>query len=154
MTETRFRFRFAALAAFVLMLIAYAAPASAQSIGGRVGVSADPDQFYFGAHVETAPLADRLRFRPNLEIGVGNDLTLTAVNFEFAYHFPESRGWHVYAGAGPALNIISAHGNSESEGGFNVLLGLQHEGGLFFEVKAGAVDSPNFKLGFGYIFRR
>lgn len=139
---------------FLLVILAYAAPASGQSLGGRVGVSSDPDQFYFGAHVETAPLADRIRFRPNIEVGVGDDLTLTALNFEFAYHFPQRNGWNVYAGAGPALNIIRRHGNNESEGGFNVLLGVQHERGLFFEVKAGAVDSPNFKLGFGYIFAK
>lgn len=36
-----------------------------------------------GGHAETAPLLDQRRFRPNIEIGFGNDLTLVAVNLEF-----------------------------------------------------------------------
>ena len=70
-----------------LMLSAMAAPAIAQTIGARAGVSVNPEQFYFGAHAETPSLADRLRFRPNVEIGLGDDITIAAFNVEFAYHF-------------------------------------------------------------------
>jgi hypothetical protein len=142
-------------AAFVLFLLMGSAPASAQTYGARVGVSGSPDQFYFGGHVETPPVVDRLRFRPNIEIGLGDDVTVVGLNFELAYHFPQRNGWNVYAGAGPALNIIDVEqGESGAEGGFNVLLGLQHQNGLFFEIKGGAIDSPNFKFGVGYVFRR
>lgn len=137
-----------------VILLAVAAPARAQTVGARVGVSTEPDQFYFGAHVETDRLVDELRFRPNIEIGVGHDLTLIALNFELAYHFPGRNGWNVYAGGGPALNIYHSSGNTDPQGGFNILLGVQHTGGFFAEIKAGAVDSPNFKVGFGYIFAR
>jgi hypothetical protein len=34
------------------------------------------------------------------------------------------------------------------------MVGIQHRDGLFFEVKAGALDSPDFKVGVGYVFRR
>jgi hypothetical protein len=131
----------------------YPASLVAQTVGGRVGVSVDPDQFYFGAHVETKPLIDRLTFRPNIEIGVGDNVTLAALNFEFAYKFPTRSVWGVYAGGGPALNIYRSNGNSNAEGGFNILLGVAHRDGLFFEIKAGALDSPNFKFGIGYVFR-
>ena len=50
-----------------------AVPAYSQTqaqAGVRAGVSVDPDQFYFGGHIETTPLVDRLRFRPNVEVGV------------------------------------------------------------------------------------
>ena len=51
------------------------APASAQLDPGlRAGVSVDPDQFYVGAHVETAPIVERLVFRPNVEVGFGDDV--------------------------------------------------------------------------------
>src|ERR1041384_5092488 len=108
--------------AFVLTaLLAVAQPAAAQAKAGvRAGVSANPDQFYFGGHVETPPLIDRLRFRPNVEVGVGND-TLVAFNFEFIYPFASRQPWHVYAGAGPAMNWFRANGNSNTGGGFNVL---------------------------------
>jgi hypothetical protein len=141
-------------AALALILLVSAAPVSAQTFGGRVGVSAKPNQFYFGGHVETAPVADRIRFRPNVEIGIGNDLTLLAFNFELAYHFPPQNGWNVYAGGGPALNVIDTNADSAAQGGFNILLGVQHRDGLFFEVKAGMLDSPDFKVGVGYVFRR
>jgi len=134
------------------IVAAMALPAAAQAVGVRAGVSGDPDQFYFGGHGETAPLVDNLRFRPNLEIGVGDDVTLLAFNLEFAYHFATSRPWHPYAGGGPALNLIRAGGETNSEGGFNLVVGVQHSKGLFAEIKAGLVDSPTFKAGVGYAF--
>jgi hypothetical protein len=151
MTRDRFH---GICAAFGLILLLAAAPASAQTFGARVGVSANPDQFYFGGHVETPPVVERLRFRPNVEVGIGDDVKIVALNFEFAYHFPDRRGWNLYAGGGPALNFIDTELDNSAEGGFNVLLGVQHERGLFVEAKAGALDSPNFKLGVGYVFRR
>jgi hypothetical protein len=136
---------------FVLLL---AVPATAQtSYGLRAGASAEPDQFYFGGHVETKELVENLTFRPNVEIGIGNDVTLVGINFELAYKFPTNRAWRPYAGGGPALNIINVHDESEAQGGFNIMLGVEHRGGLFFEVKVGTMDSPDFKFGIGYRFR-
>jgi hypothetical protein len=139
----------------VLVCAFLAAPAYAQSAGVRIGVSGDPSQFYFGGHYETAPFVEQLRFRPNLEIGVGDGHTLTAVNFEFAYFVPLQRRnpWSVYFGAGPALVIDHVRDNTNTGGGFNILVGLQHQQGFFAEVKVGAIDSPSFKFGVGYTFR-
>jgi opacity protein-like surface antigen len=146
--------RLALAAAIVIVLLASASAASAQTLGLRVGASVDPDQFYFGAHYETRPLVDRLRFRPNIEAGIGDEVTTTALNFELAYHFPDaSGGWHFYGGAGPALIFYKRNGDTDAQGGFNVLLGVEHRGGLFVEIKAGAIDSPNFKIGVGYTFK-
>ncbi len=99
-------------------------------------------------------------FRPNAEVGVGSDRTLFAVNFEFAYKIPlDDNPWLVYAGAGPALNIISFSedrrrnsGETNAEGGFNIMLGAEHEGGLFTEFKVGFGDSPELKFAVGYSF--
>jgi hypothetical protein len=130
------------------------APAAAQQGAGvRAGVSSDPDQFYFGGHVETGPLVDRLHFRPNIEIGLGDDLTVIALNFEFAYHFPSRRPWALYVGGGPALNIVDHDEDTEAEGGFNVLFGVEHNEGLFVELKVGMSDSPDLKFGVGWSFR-
>ena len=131
----------------------FAVPAFAQEVGIRAGVSANPDQFYFGGHFETPALVDRLHFRPNIEIGVGNNVTLYAFNVEFAYHIPTGSNWYTYVGAGPALNLYKVRGNTNSQGGFNLLVGVQHQGGLFAEVKAGLADSPDFKVAVGYAFR-
>ncbi len=136
-----------------LMLCVMSAPAVAQTIGPRAGVSVNPEQFYFGAHVETPPLADRLRFRPNIEIGLGDAITTTALNVEFAYHFGSAQPWHLYSGGGPALNIIKVGRDTAAEPGLNLLVGLAHEDGLLVEFKVGAFDSPRLKFGVGYEFR-
>jgi hypothetical protein len=137
------------MGAFLLCL---AAPAAAQ-IGVRAGVSADPDQFYFGAHYQTRPLVEQLSFRPNAEIGLGDDATVVALNFEFVYHFPTGRDWELYAGGGPALNLIEFNDDTDAEGGFNVLFGVEHTEGLLVEFKVGALDSPELKVGVGWTFR-
>jgi hypothetical protein len=141
-----------------LLVITSAASAAAQNAGVRVGASGSPDQFYFGLHYETEPLVEQLHFRPNLEVGVGNSQTLVAFNFEFVGKFPIKREpWTVYLGAGPALVIDRVSNNSVSNtntgGGFNILLGVEHQRGLFTELKVGMIDSPSVKFGVGYIFK-
>ena len=143
----------------VLVLLLCAWPSVAQEqVGVRAGISGDPDQFVFGGHIETAPLLERLVFRPNAEVGIGNDLVLIAINLEFAYKMPiNNYYWTAYVGAGPALNIYSfdrgrGRDDTETEGGFNILIGAEHDGGLFAEFKVGASDGPDLKLMVGYSF--
>lgn len=134
-------------------LFLLAGPAWAQDPGVRAGMSVEPDQVYFGGHLETSALVDRLHFRPNVEVGFGNNLTLLTANMEFVYKFPASGGWGLYAGGGPALNIYMVDDDSSSEAGVNFLVGVENRNGLFFEFKAGAIDSPDFKFGVGWTFR-
>lgn len=147
------------LAALLLMLCV-SAPAAAQTFGVRAGVSGEPDQFFFGGHVETSPIIEHLTFRPNVEIGVGDHVTLVALNVEFAYWIPiENTAWSLYFGGGPAANIYSFdnHGRgdgSDVEGGFNILVGVQHRRGLFTELKVGTIDSPDIKFTVGYVFKK
>jgi hypothetical protein len=142
-----------------LALTAVPAPAAAQGPGVRGGVSIDPDQFYFGGHFETGALVDRLHFRPNVEVGIGDDLTTTGLNFEFVYKFPTRNSWRIYAGGGPAINFYSwdddrrGEDNTETEPGLNFLIGVEATSGLMFEFKIGAIDSPEFKFGVGWTFR-
>jgi hypothetical protein len=146
--------------AVAALLVAASAEAQTRT-GIRAGVSADPDQFFFGGHVETRPLMDRLTFRPNAEIGVGVDVTLVALNLEFAYWLTTgNRPWSVYVGAGPAVNIYSfdddrpgRRDDGDVGGGFNIVIGAQHRDGLFTELKVGTIDSPNLKVTVGYVFR-
>lgn len=128
--------------------------AAAQGIGVRAGASVDPDQFYVGGHYETKALVERLHFRPNLEIGFGDDITAVAANLEFVYKVPIDGPWSLYAGGGPALNIYSFNDDSFTDGGLNVLFGAETTQGLFFEIKVGAIDSPDLKFGVGYTWRR
>jgi hypothetical protein len=138
---------------FLLALVALPSGAAAQGPGVRAGASVDPDQFYVGGHYETGALVQRLHFRPNLEVGFGDDITLVGVNLEFAYKIPLDGPWNLYAGGGPALNIYSFNDDSETDGGLNLLFGAETATGLFFEVKAGAINSPDVKFGIGYTWR-
>jgi hypothetical protein len=142
-----------------LWLFLPAAAEARQRAGVRAGISGDPDQFVIGGHLETGPLLDSLVFRPNVEMGVGDDLFLVGFNFELAYKIPiQPRPWSVYFGAGPALNILSfdnerrGRDGTSAEAGFNLLLGLEHDGGLFAELKVGGADSPELKFTVGYSF--
>lgn len=128
--------------------------ASAQGPGVRAGVSVDPDQFYVGGHYETDELIDHLYLRPNLEVGVGDDVTTVAVNIEAVYKFPlkNRRDTAFYAGGGPAILFYDRDNGSDAKGGLNLLGGLEF-GKVFLEVKAGLFDSPNLKVGIGYTFR-
>src|SRR2546428_13234860 len=144
----------------VVSLSVFATSARAQGVGVRVGASVNPDQFYAGVHFETGELAERLRFRPNVEVGVGSDVKLVALNFEFTYRLPPTAPrlpralsmWHLYVGGGPALNIFRFPNDTRSEGGFNGLIGLAHQNGLFAEAKVGALKSPRFNFAVGYTF--
>lgn len=141
---------------FLLGLVLFSStPAFAQDPGIRGGISVNPDQFYFGGHLETSPLVDRLYFRPNVEVGIGDDGMLIAANAEFVYKFTTRRAWNLYAGGGPALNIYMPEGrdDSNSEPGVNFLIGVEQARGLFFEFKIGAIDSPDLKFGVGYTWR-
>jgi hypothetical protein len=141
-------------AILIASLMFFAAPANAQTFGVRVGASADPDQFFFGGHYETKPLMKNLTFRPNIEIGVGDDVTLVAFNIEFAYWIDlDNKPWKLYVGGGPAAIVADADDNTDLHGGFNLMIGAQHRGGLFGEFKVGLIDSPDVKFTVGYVFK-
>lgn len=142
------------LATLVAGLMFMATPAYAQTFGVRAGASADPDQFFFGGHYETRPLMKNLTFRPNVEIGVGDNVTLVAFNIEFAYWIDlDNKPWKLYLGGGPAANLYDRDDSTDLEGGFNLMVGAQHRGGLFVEFKVGLIDSPDVKFAVGYVFK-
>ena len=142
----------------VLALALWLAPATASAqvdAGVRAGVSVDPDQFYVGGHLETNPLVERLVFRPNAEIGFGDDVTLAAFNFEFVWKFArKGSDWGFYAGGGPAINFYQFDGPADdTDFGVNFVGGFENRKGLFFEFKLGVDGSPDFKFGVGFTFR-
>jgi hypothetical protein len=60
----------------------------------------------------------------------------------------------VYFGGGPAVNVYNYDNTDDNVGpGVNFVGGLKLNQGLFFEVKFGVIDSPEFKLTVGYAFR-
>jgi hypothetical protein len=143
-----------------VLLLGFAASAVAADnddhhVGVRAGVSGDPGQFYIGAHMDLKEVTKRVWFRPNLEVGVGDGLTLISLNGEFVYFWKgqQNRHWMPYGGLGPAFVIQAfSAGNGESGvgPGLNFVVGIQERKGLIVEMKIGAFDSPGFKAGIGW----
>jgi opacity protein-like surface antigen len=133
-------------------------------IGPRVGVSIDPDQIVFGGQVYVGEIAPDLTLEPNLEIGIGDDLTVVAANFDLLYHFSiQGSAWRPYAGGGVGVNFISwdapapLRDDSETEVGLNLILGAgapTRSGNRFFtELRFGVGDIPELKLMVGWNFK-
>lgn len=129
--------------------------------GPRFGMTVDPDQVHFGAHVDLGNFSDHVRFQPNFELGIGDDMTIGALNFEAAYRFVSRwEAWSPYMGGGLGMNFIDRsdafRDRSDTEVGVNVLGGLEkgmRDGGRFFmEMKFGLEDSPDVKVTSGMTF--
>ncbi|MFN0150965.1 MAG: hypothetical protein ACKVU1_09700 [bacterium] len=129
--------------------------------GPRVGVTVDPDQLHFGLHTDFGNFGRHVRFQPNVEVGLGDDLTLIAVNFEAAYRFSSKWDvWSPYLGGGLGVNFVRVErrfgDDTDSDVGVSILGGIERglsSGSRFFsELKLGLSDSPDAKITFGWTF--
>lgn len=120
--------------------------------------------------------AEHIRSQPSIEVGIGDDLTIFALNFEGAYRFSSRWDvWTPYAGGGLGVNLVTVDGHlhnneelsagvaHEGEGddsytdiGLNLLggieKGLKNGHRFFLEGKLGLADSPDFKATAGWTF--
>ena len=128
-------------------------PHTSTSIGVRGGASGDPEQFFFGGHVETPSLGHNTTFRPNVEVGFGDDVVLVAVNFDLVHwsRIPNTP-WRLYAGGGVATNFNFNDFNDEMDGNVNAVIGLQHTSGFFGEMRVGR--TPGVKVAAGFVLSR
>lgn len=151
-----------AAAVFLSPAASSAADTGYRGWGPRLGATVDPDQFHFGAHVDYGHIADHVRLQPNVELGLGDGLTLLAVNLEGAYRFSSKwDSWTPYLGGGPGVNFIGTDdeglsNGSDTEVGLNLLGGIDRglaSGNRFFmETKLGLSGSPDFKFTVGWTF--
>jgi len=132
-----------------------------RGLGFRGGVTVDPDQIHLGFHTDLGEFVRNLRFQPNVEVGLGDDLTLIALNLESIYLFRGGGTVIPYVGGGLGINFFndretSLREDDDVEVGLNVLAGLETFVGrdqkFFGEIKLGAGDSPDFKLTLGITF--
>lgn len=146
----------------VLPLPAASLDLGPRGFGVRAGVSVNPDQFHAGIHFQVGSGAS-LRFRPSLELGLGNGVRLGALGADVLYRLGEGR-WHPFVGAGPGLNLIDVtDGVGEARGleaklVANVVAGIAWGGRrkklerYLLEVRGGFGDAPDFKLSLGVSF--
>ena len=134
-----------------------------QGWGPRVGASVDPDQIFGGIHLDFGEIWDHIRFQPNVELGVGDDQVLLALNLEAAYLFPVQQSWMPYAGGGLGINFVDFDESSGPSGdgddtdvGLNILGGVQRvrsgSPDFLLELKVGLSDSPDAKFTIGWTF--
>ncbi len=129
--------------------------------GPRIGLSVNPDQVHFGAHADFGQFAKHVRFQPNLELGLGDDVKLVTLNAEAAYRFSSRWNvWSPYLGGGLGANIKSYDNGkantSHTDLGVNLLGGIERglsSGDRFFvEGKVSLNDVPDFKVTAGWTF--
>jgi hypothetical protein len=129
--------------------------------GPRLGVSLNPDQFHFGAHLDFGNFAQHVRFQPNVEMGFGDHVRLIALNAEAAYRFSSNwDSWTPYLGGGLGANIksvdVAGQSNSQTDLGVNLLGGIEtglSSGDRFFiEGKFSLNDVPDAKITVGWTF--
>ena len=145
---------------YSLTVYANTRPVGFNGIGPRIGFTITPDQFHFGGHIDFGDLAENLMMLPNLEIGIGDNLTTVAPSFELDYRFRSNWGaWTPYLGGGLGPVFYSAkHGDSWSKLGLYLEFGVgkgsstRESGHFFIEGKLGLVDAPDFKATVGWTF--
>lgn len=129
--------------------------------GPRVGLSLNPDQVHFGAHLDFGTFANHIRFQPNFEWGFGDHMSLFTVNAEAAYRFSSLWDvWTPYLGGGLGPNIKSidnaGDGDSQTDLGVNLLggieKGLSNGDRFFLEGKFSLNDVPDAKVTVGWTF--
>jgi hypothetical protein len=137
-------------------------------IGFETGVALDPELVSVGAHGTLGPIFHpNVSFRPAVELALGELTTLFAMHFDVIYVIPgvtRQTRWAPYIGAGP--NVAFTHrgfegdvdgqrfdfGDFEADSGFNFIVGMRSQSGLFFQMKATASGAANVRLQAGYTF--
>lgn len=146
---------------FTLPALASNRGAGYRGFGPRVGYTINPDQVHFGAHIDFGDLAGNLMMLPNLEVGIGDDLTTIAPSFELDYRFRSDWGaWTPYLGGGMGPVFYSAKhgGGSSSKLGIYLQFGIgkgssgSESGHFFLEGKLGLADAPDGKITVGWTF--
>jgi hypothetical protein len=132
----------------------------------RLGVSLNPDQVHGGLQAHMGRVRP-IRFRPSLDLGIGNGVLLASINADVLFRGRRGLG-PLFVGGGPGLNFIDVtSGVGEGRGVeakvvFNGVAGLsfgaqgrQARTGrwrYFVEIRAGFGDTPDAKLTGGVSF--
>ncbi len=106
--------RFALFQTVCLLLLAATVGSAADNLeysgwGPRIGLADDPDQVVVGAHFDLGEFSRYVAFKPNLELGFGDDHTILTLTAPVHYRWERLRGTDVvpYAGAGVSAAIVN-----------------------------------------------
>ena len=116
--------RIAGLALLLLLsfLPGLAAAQSSGSVGSgiglrgwglRAGIGVDPDQGLFGLQWDLGEFTRNLRFQPDVEVGLGDDVLTAYATAPVHYVFDVDGSFRPYAGGGIALGLVSVDDDGE-----------------------------------------
>jgi hypothetical protein len=149
------------LALSVLAVPAFSQEMGYYGIGPRVGASSDPDQVVGGIHFNFGEFVPRLRFQPNLELGLGDDYTIISATAPVHYRFKVDANVVPYAGGGLTLAFVNfdpPQGDDETdfEIGAKAVGGvewpLSGNNAFFVELNVGFGDIPDVQVMAGWMF--
>jgi hypothetical protein len=133
--------------------------------GVQVGASSSPDQFYGGVHFDLGEFSKDVRFRPTVDIGVGDHVTLLTALAEVHYVFSNVQVWRPFVGGGAGFTHAAFDDHARRQGAENdTEIALMGVGGIETRLKSGTkfqVDAkvglgdndPDFKLGVGWSWK-
>jgi hypothetical protein len=153
--------------AVALASVATAAPDAGSGVRGwgpRIGLAADPDQVLVGFHVDAGRISPRVRFQPDVEMGVGDDVFVLGFTAPVHYRFPASGDLKPYAGGGVTVGYWDidrgrddGYDDDDVEFAIDLIGGLEwirRGGDLFFlEFDLLAGDLHDFQFVAGWTFR-
>lgn len=136
---------------------------SPQSWGVRGGYrlgERDFDQLVVGAQANLGEVSPNLRFAPNVQLGLGNDVTILSLNPELQYVFrdsPMADDTYFYAGGGLGVHIENFEaGNNDRQHDsdtalkINLAAGVEKKlsakSGVFGEVRVSFIDGTLIDL--------
>jgi hypothetical protein len=127
--------------------------------GVRAGLTSNPDQLYGGVHWDLGEFARNVRFRPNVEFGFGDHVTVVQGNAEVHYVFSKVQVWKPYVGGSAGIILADPdHGSTQTDlsvmGVGGVETKLKSAISFFIEGKVGlTTDDPDFKVGVGWTWK-
>jgi len=148
---------------FLIALLVLTATGALAEGNNRYGVRAgytDWDglqQAHVGLTAYLGELWPNIEFIPNVEFGFGDNTFITTVNGDVVYFFTEmvSYPWGLYGGGSLSFNIVDPDvGDTQTDLGLSGLVGttytLANRHKAMAEFRFGILDSPTFKITFGY----
>ena len=118
--------------------------------GVRAGLADSADQFVGGAHFNLGELLEQVRFQPDVQLGVGDDVTTLYGTAPLYYRFDRGAGMTPYAGGGLTLGWVDRDlpaGASGDSSSFEV--GARATGGLEWAKANGEAFFVELSLGLG-----
>jgi opacity protein-like surface antigen len=127
-----------------------------QGWGLRAGLGVDPDQGLFGVQWDLGEFTRNLRFQPDIEIGLGDDVLTVYGTAPVHYVFDVDGSFRPYAGGGIALGLVNVDEEaddppfgSDGEDDTEFEAGARAIGGLQWERKNGKPFAVEANFGVG-----